>query len=64
MSEVETQLIPYCIEYICDKCGIGKMQVMSITLLVNPPIYPHQCDECGARQEFKESYPTIRYKDA
>lgn len=46
------------IEYVCDECGKGTMQPHGQTVCIGP--VPHNCDHCGARRTFGESYPLDR----
>ncbi len=50
--------------YICDSCWKGEMIPTNEILLSYPPQYPHVCSSCGARQNFREQYPVLRWKEA
>jgi predicted RNA-binding Zn-ribbon protein involved in translation (DUF1610 family) len=61
MSERTYQVRTVGVEYVCDQCGAGTMQLRGNTMLMsNPPQYPHQCDKCGHRQDLLAKYPTYR----
>ena len=62
--EQEKEVKSYQINYICDKCGKGKMIATGISLHCGSlASYEHVCDECGIRERFDKEYPTIRYKE-
>ena len=49
-------------EYVCDECGVGMMKPTGGMLMTYPPKYPHICISCSYVQNFKQTYPVIRYK--
>jgi hypothetical protein len=62
MTEVKRKLIPYRVNYVCDKCVKGHMKPTKEVLLSNPPQYPHVCDYCGEKKTFWKRYPRIEYE--
>lgn len=67
MSERKTEATAYLIDYICDKCGVGKMvRVGQIKLkplnYEGKPLFPHRCENCGHTDEFEGSYPFPRFE--
>jgi hypothetical protein len=64
MSETKTPLIPFRIDMTCSKCNEGKMRPSNMTLLSNPPKYPHHCTKCDYEETYKVSYPYIDYEEA
>ena len=61
MSEREMPLSVIQVDMVCDECGAGVIRGMSVTLTVNPPLYPHECPVCRVRKNYLVSYPCIRY---
>ncbi len=53
------------VEYVCDKCGKGKMvrDYNSPALLPNPPQFMHECTSCNHREALRENYPTTGYRE-
>ncbi len=43
----------------CPVCGQGWMRPTGITLLSNPPQYPHKCTKCAYEQTYSVRYPYI-----
>jgi hypothetical protein len=41
-------------------CG-GELNFGGMTLLCNPPLYPHKCSVCGAKENLDQVYPHIRH---
>ena len=63
MPEVENEVKVFEVNYICDKCGIGKMKPTGEAQLSDPPQYPHKCTHCGHTESyFNNMYPIIRYQ--
>lgn len=60
MKEQETPLEAFEVRAFCD-CG-GEMKPGREVLAMNPPLYPHTCDKCGTRENFKTHYPAIRHR--
>lgn len=50
------------VDYVCDKCGIGHMELTGRMLLSDPPKWPHECTNCCAERTFDVKYPTVRYR--
>ena len=52
------------IEYKCDKCGKGYMELKpgGMTYLSNPPKYEHICSHCGHIEKFTTQYPYVKYE--
>lgn len=63
MTELRTRMAPVEIDKACS-CTIGRMRPTGVTLTVCPPIYPHECNRCGRRENYKVSYPYITYEVA
>ena len=65
MSERRTEVKTFRVDYICDTCGKGIMCSTGVTLMSNPPQYPHMCLECDATQTFTGiTYPRLEHEDA
>lgn len=65
MPETEQKIEQFELDYICDKCGVGKMRRTGITLTSDPPQFPHICDnkECGEKKTFTDIYyPATAYR--
>ena len=63
MPEREFELRPVGVDYICDKCNTGVMELSgNMMLTTHPPLYPHQCNACGHMQNFDQKYPTVKHK--
>ena len=45
----------------CEKCGV-EMFPTGVTLMSDPPQYPHKCDKCGNTVNMMEIYPRIEYE--
>lgn len=64
MSEITKEIKVIGVDYVCDKCGIGKMRPTGICLDSNPPQYPHECENCGhVINMWNVTYPTTRYEE-
>jgi DNA-directed RNA polymerase subunit RPC12/RpoP len=61
MPREQQPLRPIKVDYRCDACGKGYYRPTRGLLLTAPPKFPHECTECGDKQTFLESYPTVRY---
>jgi hypothetical protein len=61
MPRIQNPLRPIKVDYKCDNCYEGFYRPTGLTLLCDPPKYPHKCTLCGGEQVFTETYPTIRY---
>lgn len=62
MPEARQAMVPVQIDYVCDRCGQGRMRPTGMTLTSNPPQYPHACTACDARGTFLVIYPTVRFE--
>jgi len=63
MPEFKRELKTYNVQYHCDACGSNDVTFDGISLLSNPPLYPHTCKSCGKSYTFKRKYPTIECID-
>lgn len=60
MSEKRTPVQILQCEYICDRCGSGRMErVGAQTFLTDPPQYPYKCSECGYLKCSSKRYPYL-----
>jgi hypothetical protein len=58
-----TDVTPVKVQAFCDQSNCnGEMRPTGTCLTTMPPIYPHQCDKCGAIESFKRTYPFIDYR--
>lgn len=65
MGEKKTaKLIPYEVNYICDKCGKGIMEYTGgHEYLTSIPQFEHKCNVCGEIKLFYNgTYPKISYE--
>lgn len=63
MGEKETKLETFRVDFICEHCGKGKMKAMRGIMDGNPPLYPHECDKCGAQMSSSIKYPDYRQRE-
>ncbi len=63
--EIKKEVKSYRVDYICDKCKVGKMVPSGMCLTSYPAQYPHFCDDrmCGASKNFYETYPVMKYEE-
>ena len=63
MAEQEFKVKVVGVDYICDECKDGKMEVSGSMIIKSPDEYkiPHKCNKCNHEQLFLEKYPTIRH---
>ncbi len=62
MAEIKTELRPVVVQLRCDECGVGEMKHNGVSLMSNPPQFPHICDNCGVEVRVRETpYPRIVY---
>ena len=49
---------------ICDECG-GEMQLEGgAVMMSNPPLFSHQCTNCGKRENVRGyKYPNIHFEE-
>jgi len=62
--ETVTVVTPRRVRLMCSHCPKGEMIPTGRTLLMSPPIYPHECTDCGHMEKHKRCYPFIEYVDA
>lgn len=62
MPEEKKVLKTFEIDYICDRCGVGKMRNDGCCFPTSPPQCPHKCTNCGAEKTFNCNYPKIVYE--
>jgi len=43
----------------CPVCKQGYMRPTGVTLMSNPPQYPHKCTKCQYEQTYSMRYPYI-----
>lgn len=60
--ETKTEVKTFRIDMNCDKCG-GKMRPTGMVYGMNPPSYPHRCEECGDGATFSVRYPYVKYEE-
>jgi uncharacterized Zn finger protein len=63
MPVVMTRMYSVKMEQECPKCG-GEMFWTGVEHSVNPPTYPHECNECGELRSYKAVYPKIDHLSA
>ena len=58
--EKEIEVKTFKVNYICDECKYGGiMQPSGNALLTDPMLYPHKCNNCGFKRNFKCIYPKV-----
>jgi hypothetical protein len=63
MAEREFQLEPYGVEWVCDACGIGTLQVGGpISSVMRGGGILHSCTQCDDRRVLPEPYPLVRHR--
>lgn len=60
MRTIRCEFKTYIIHAFCD-CG-GRYVSSGITLTRYPPLYPHECADCGKKENFNENYPRTEYE--
>lgn len=60
---IEKECVAVKVDQVCDRCGEGFMRPTGMSLMSNPPQYPHRCENCDAHQNFHATYPRIEYKE-
>ncbi len=60
--EKKREVKVYKVDLFCDECG-GEMYSQGISLMSNPPMYLHECKECGAVLSPSSLYPKIVYEN-
>jgi len=62
MAEERFGIKPVGVRMRCELCVAGEMLSKDgIVLTTMPPLYPHCCNQCGHKKNFRERYPTIRW---
>lgn len=59
--EIRKIIRTYEVDMQCDNCGVGQMRSNGTQLLSYPPKYPHVCNNCGYKENYSKSYPSIEY---
>ena len=59
MPEISTPVHAVWREYVCDLCGVGKMEPVGLYF---PPYFPHRCDKCGHKANLDQKYPYVGYE--
>ena len=59
MAEIRREVRTLEVAMRCKACGLGEMFSTGITLMSNPPQYPHKCRACGAEETLLRRYPYI-----
>lgn len=64
MPKIEDSMHAIQIDYLCDWCRTGRMRWRGVALTVNPPLYPHQCDNgnCLRIENMDTTYPYIEHR--
>lgn len=63
MSEVKIEVKTVKIDYKCPKCLIGYLRPTGVCYPMNPPSYPHKCNNCDHMESFSgKTYPYISYE--
>jgi len=64
--EIRTEVKTFRIDYLCPKCKTGHLRHSGTVLTINPPEYPHNCNniKCDYAENFSgKSYPYIITED-
>lgn len=64
MTEVRKVQKVVKVDKHCDSCGQGLMRPTGVTLMSYPAQYPHVCNGCGAKENFRVRYPYLEHVDA
>lgn len=52
------------VDYICPECENGSMRPTGHVLSMDPPLYQHECTNCGNIIEIKgKTYPYVEYEE-
>lgn len=57
--EIRKEVKTYKVYYKCDECRSGTMEPTGICYSVAPPKFPHVCNLCGHKENFRCTYPRI-----
>lgn len=65
MPETTVPVRTVFVDYVCDRCGKGKMRSTGVVKTSMPPLYQGRCSEpgCGHVGDFRETYPAIWYEE-
>lgn len=64
INEIITRVIPYKIKAMCPLCPTGEYFPTGQAYPTNPPLFEHECNECGERIRVRgKQYPQIIYKE-
>ncbi len=64
MGIESTKIQMFTDKYRCDTCKTGYMEWKGMTLMSDPPQYPHICDKCGTEKTFIGiHYPCQSYRE-
>lgn len=44
------------------ECG-GEFEPTGMKYMTNPPQYPHKCNKCEKKEQFRCTYPKIEYEE-
>jgi hypothetical protein len=59
MAQVKSLVTTYLTDMICDKCAVGEMEPTGLMRTSHPPLYVHQCNNCGNSEEYPVQYPFL-----
>ena len=64
INEIITKVIPYKVKAMCPLCTTGEYLPTGQAYFTTPPLYEHECNECGERIGVRgKQYPEIIYKE-
>jgi hypothetical protein len=61
--EKKTEVKVYQVDYICDKCGGGKVLYTGKVFPMNPPLYESKCKKCGEVYRMRKTYPMVVHEE-
>jgi hypothetical protein len=59
MPEVKHIVTSYLTDMVCEKCAVGEMEPVGLMKTSVPPLYVHQCNNCGNREDYPVQYPYL-----
>lgn len=59
--EIRKIVRTYSVDKSCDECKKGFMRPTGTVLTSCPPWYPHVCNNCGYKENYRKSYPYFEY---
>lgn len=62
MPEIRQEVRVFEVHMRCPRCLNSNMRPTNAVLPVNPPLFPHLCDACGAPANLDRRYPRIEYE--